>query len=86
MSRISKYTIKEPIWDGGTKQRAIGIAEFRLPCVVDIDYTDKHGNKVYPHRYMISKRFAHQFPLKVIKNEIRLRIIPVTELENVIKP
>ena len=36
MSRISKYTIKEPIWDGGTKQRAIGIAEFRLPCVVDI--------------------------------------------------
>ena len=44
MSRISKYTIKEPIWDGGTKQRAIGIAEFRLPCLVTIDYEDKHGN------------------------------------------
>ena len=86
MSRISKYTIKEPIWDGGTKQRAIGIAEFRLPCLVTIDYEDKHGNKVYPHKYVISKRFARKFPVKVVRNDVKLRIIPVNELENRIKP
>ena len=38
MTKINEYTIHEPIWDGGTKERAIGIAEFRLPCIVDIDY------------------------------------------------
>ena len=47
MTKISKYTIRSPIWDGGTKQRAIGIAEFRLPCLINIDYKDEHGNIIH---------------------------------------
>ena len=44
---ISEYTIREPIWDGGSKQRAIGIAEFRLPCRVKIDYKDGENIIMY---------------------------------------
>ena len=81
MIKISKYTIRSPIWDGGTKQRAIGIAEFRLPCLVNIDYKDEHGNIVYPHEYMVTKEFANQFRVQTLSNEIRLRIIPISQLE-----
>ena len=79
---ISEYTIREPIWDGGSKQRAIGIAEFRLPCRVSIDYKDEHGNIVYPHKYVITKEFANQFRVQILNNDIRLRIIPMSQLEN----
>ena len=82
MTKINKYTIREPIWDGGTKQRAIGIAEFRLPCLVNIDYKDEHGNIVYPHKYLITKEFANQFRVQTLSNDIRLRIIPISQLEN----
>ena len=78
---ISEYTIREPIWDGGSKQRAIGIAEFRLPCRVSIDYKDEHGNIVYPHEYMVTKEFANQFRVQTLSNDIRLRIIPISQLE-----
>ena len=34
---MNRYTIHEPIWDGGYQERAIGIAPFRIPCIVFID-------------------------------------------------
>ena len=83
MTKISKYTIHEPIWDGGTKERAIGIAEFRLPCIVDIDHKNSEGKKTFPHKYMISTEFAKQFRTQIVNNDIRLRIIPVSRLEEV---
>ena len=79
---ISEYTIREPIWDGGSKQRAIGIAEFRLPCRVKIDYKDEHGNIVYPHKYLVTKEFASQFRVQTLSNDVKLRIIPISQLEN----
>ena len=83
MTKTNEYTIHEPIWDGGTKERAIGIAEFRLPCRVSIDYKDEHGNIVYPHKYLITKEFAKQFRTQIVGNDIKLRIIPVSRLEEV---
>ena len=83
MTKISKYTIHEPIWDGGTKERAIGIAEFRLPCIVDIDYKNPDGKKTFPYKYKISKEFAKQFRTQIVGNDIKLRIIPVSRLEEV---
>ena len=80
---MNKYTIHEPIWDGGTKERAIGIAEFRLPCIVDIDHKNSKGEKTFPHKYMISEQFAKQFRTQIINNDIRLRIIPISKLEEV---
>ena len=83
MTKINKYTIHEPIWDGGTKERAIGIAEFRLPCIVDIDYTDDKGKIVFPYKYKVTTEFAKQFRTQIINNDIRLRIIPVSRLEEI---
>ena len=80
---MNKYTIHEPIWDGGTKERAIGIAEFRLPCIVDIDHKNSKGEKTFPHKYIISEQFAKQFRTQIINNDIRLRIIPISKLEEV---
>ena len=80
---MNKYTIHEPIWDGGTKERAIGIAEFRLPCIVDIDHKNSKGEKTFPHKYMISEQFAKQFRTQIVNNDIRLRIIPISKLEEV---
>ena len=82
-NNYSTYTIKEPIWDGGTKQRAIGVAEFRLPCLVDISHENTEGKKTFPHRYLITKEFAKDFRIQVVSNDIRLRIIPISELERV---
>ena len=83
MTEINKYTIHEPIWDGGTKERAIGIAEFRLPCLVDIDHENSKGERTFPHKYMISEKFAKQFRTQIVSNDIHLRIIPVSRLEEV---
>ena len=83
MTKTNEYTIHEPIWDGGNKQLAIGIAEFRLPCLVDIDYKDGKGNTPFPYKYKISKEFAKQFKTQIVGNDIKLRIIPVSRLEEV---
>ena len=83
MTKINENTIHEPIWDGGTKERAIGIAEFRLPCLVDIDYENPKGERTFPHKYMISEKFAKQFRTQIVNNDIHLRIIPVSKLEEV---
>ena len=76
---MNKYTISKPIWDGGFSERCIGIAEFRLPCIVNISYKDKLGNLVYPDKYIIKQSEAKKYPLKTISN-ISLRIIPISKL------
>ena len=77
---MNKYTIAKPIWDGGTKQRAIGIAEFRLPCLVSISYRDKHDNLVYPNQYIVTKEKAKKYPIKVL-GTVKVRVIPISELD-----
>jgi len=76
---MNKYTIGKPIWDGGFSERCIGIAEFRLPCIVNISYKDKLGNLVYPDKYIIKQSEAKKYPIKTISN-VSLRIIPISKL------
>ena len=76
---MNKYTIGKPIWDGGFSERCIGIAEFRLPCIVNISYKDKLGNLVYPDKYIIKKSDVKKYPIKTISN-VSLRIIPISRL------
>ena len=77
--KVNKYTISKPIWDGGFNERCIGIAEFRLPCIVNISYKDKFDNLVYPDKYIIKQSDAKKYPIKTIGN-ITLRIIPISKL------
>jgi len=78
---MNKYTISKPIWDGGYKERCIGIAEFRLPCIVDISYTDKHDNLVYPDKYVVTRDFAQKFDKKKVGASMEVRVIPISKLE-----
>lgn len=81
---MNRYTINQPIWDGGYKERCIGIAEFRLPCIVDISYRDKHGNIMFPDNYMVTLEQARKYDLKNISGafgNMSLRIIPISKLK-----
>ena len=76
---MNKYTISKPIWDGGFNERCIGIAEFRLPCIVNISYKDKFDNLVYPDKYIIKQSDAKKYPIKTI-GSVTLRIIHISKL------
>tara|TARA_R110002110_G_scaffold206905_3_gene419099 strand:+ start:229 stop:669 length:441 start_codon:yes stop_codon:yes gene_type:complete len=78
---MNKYTINKPIWDGGYKERCIGIAEYRLPCIVDISYTDKYDNLVYPGKYMVTSDFAKKFDKKKVGASVEVRVIPISKLK-----
>ena len=41
------------------------------------------GKRTFPHKYMISRKFAKQFRTQIINNDIHLKIIPVSRLEEV---
>jgi len=78
---MNKYTIQKPIWDGGYKERCIGIAEYRLPCIVDISYKDKNDNLVYPGKYMVTRDFAKKFDKKKVGASVEVRVIPISKLK-----
>ena len=80
-STMNKYTIQKPIWDGGYKERCIGIAEYRLPCIVDISYKDKNDNLVYPGKYMVTRDFAKKFDKKKVGASVEVRVIPISKLK-----
>lgn len=70
--------IKAPIWH----KRAVGIAEHRLSAgetVLEIAFTDKKGNKVYPHIFSITREKILKYPLE-IRYGVRLRIVPIQDL------
>ena len=76
---MKPYKIKEPIWGGG--ERCVGIAEFRLGQKIEITYENKCGARVFPHIYHISKEKALKYPLKIVGGGVRLRIVPIKEME-----
>ena len=78
--KFHKYTIKKPIWHGGNKERSVGIAEYRLPCLLKIDYKYPDGSEMYPNRYKKTKGQAMKYPVRDIGNNIKLRIIPINDL------
>lgn len=87
MQPIGKYKILKPIFQGNDEYNIntkIGIAEFRLlnfkPLEIEILYTDKRGNRLFPYIYSITKKKALTYPLQIVKG-VRLRIIPVKDLD-----
>ena len=83
---MNKYTIHKPIWDGGYKERCIGIAEFRLPCIVDISYRDKYDNLVHPGKFVVTQDFAQKFDKKKVGASTEVRVIPISKLEKYKEP
>lgn len=77
---MNNYNIKTPIWDGGKKTRAIGIAEFRLPCIVTISHKDKHGNLSYPGKFKLEESDVELYDRQVLRNSMKLVIVPIDDL------
>jgi len=76
----TKYTIRTPIWDGGDGRRSIGVATFRVPCLVDITYKDSTGTRIYPSTYKVTKEFASKYPVRKYGGSPNLYVIPIEEL------
>jgi len=76
----TKYIIRTPIWDGGDGRRAIGVATFRVPCLVDITYKDSTGTRIYPSTYKVTKEFASKYPVRKYGGSPNLYVIPIEEL------
>jgi len=82
---MREYRISEPIWS----DRSIGIADYRLndDLLVSITYKDKHGNRVWPDKYLITKDFARQYPINAdMVKGTNLHIIPIKDLPVARKP
>lgn len=80
----NRINIEAPIWG----HRKVGIAEWRMNAdilEVDILYKDKSGRRVYPHLYRISRTKAMTYPVQVLREGTRLRVIPIADFQEVVR-
>ena len=79
---MNKVVIKTPMWKNGG---SVGIADRQFSnsgVLVEIDYKDKYGQRIYPHTYKVSKQKAEQCArMYVGKNNLPVRVIPIKDLE-----
>ena len=77
-SEMRKIIIHKPIWN----LRAVGIAEHKINdgCLIEIDYIDREGNRLYPDVYYLGWEKAMKCPVQFVKGN-RLRIVKIEELE-----
>ena len=75
---MDTYSIKTPIW----KTKSIGIAEQRLSndLLVEIEYKQTNGNRLYPDTYIVRKNTIDNYQRQAVKGN-NLVIIPISELE-----
>ena len=75
---MDMYSIKTPIW----KTKSIGIAEQRLSndLLVEIEYKQTNGNRLYPDTYIVRKNTIDNYQRQIVKGN-NLVIIPISELE-----
>lgn len=74
-----KFNINTPIW----KNKSVGIKRENITedIEVEISYTDKQGNKVFPHIYLMTKEKALSYPTKTFGNTPKLQIIPIADFD-----
>jgi len=73
-------SIKYPIW----KTKSVGIAEHKIGTFstdIEITYEDHFGNRVFPHIYTIKTDKIRKYPVQVVNEHLRLRIVPIADLE-----
>jgi hypothetical protein len=77
---MTPLQIQKPIW----KTRSVGIAEHKIGqsgIDIEIIYKDTQGNRLYPHVYTITRERLLKCPTQVVMNNVRLRIVPINDLE-----
>jgi len=83
-ARLKTIKIHSPIW----KTRSIGIATYKLceGMIIEIDYKTKEGKRLYPGKYTISLDKALSYPIQTLSSGMRLKIIPIDDLERMDTP
>ena len=74
-------TIHTPIWNGGSPK--IGLAEDKLTSniiEVEIDYTNRWGDRLYPDPFYITKDAVLHYPTRFYKGHI-LHLVPIGDLK-----
>ena len=78
--------IQKPIWNGELRCRAVGIAEFRMKeenIKVEILYKNRHGERSHPDSYYITRTKAMTYPVQIVRNGVKLRIIQLKDLDQI---
>ena len=81
---MNTLTIHTPIW----KTLSIGIStrycNRKGILKIEIDYTNKQGQRLFPHPFYIEKNKIREYPTQIRKKTI-LHIVPIKELKGSIK-
>ena len=77
MRKTVSIHIREPIW----ATRSIGIADHKIiaDLTIYIEYRDKLGKKLYPHKSFMTRGKVKRYPTQTVKG-VLLRIVPIGDL------
>ena len=79
--KIHQYNIGTPMWS----TQSIGLSESRINrhqiLDVSILHKDAYGNRTFPDKYRISKKFAEKYPKRMFRNmREQMYVIPIDDL------
>ena len=79
--KIHQYNIGTPMWS----TQSIGLSESRINrhqiLDVSILHKDAYGNRTFPDKYRITKKFAEKYPKRTFKNmREQMYVIPIDDL------
>tara|TARA_R100000008_G_scaffold80728_1_gene63356 strand:- start:1808 stop:2074 length:267 start_codon:yes stop_codon:yes gene_type:complete len=79
--KVHEYNIGTPMWSS----QSIGLSESRINrhqiLDVSILHKDAYGNRTFPDKYRITKKFAEKYPKRMFKNmREQMYVIPINDL------
>lgn len=79
--KVHEYNIGTPMWSS----QSIGLSESRINrhqiLDVSILHKDAYGNRTFPDKYRITKKFAEKYPKRMFRNmREQMYVIPIDDL------
>lgn len=79
--KVHEYNIGTPMWSS----QSIGLSESRINrhqiLDVSILHKDAYGNRTFPDKYRITKKFAEKYPKRMFRNmREQMYVIPINDL------
>ena len=79
--KVHEYNIGTPMWSS----QSMGLSESRINrhqiLDVSILHKDAYGNRTFPDKYRITKKFAEKYPKRMFKNmREQMYVIPINDL------
>ena len=79
--KIHQYNIGTPMWS----TQSIRLSESRINrhqiLDVSILHKDAYGNRTFPDKYRITKKFAEKYPKRMFRNmREQMYVIPIDDL------